>query len=741
MNSRGLVQPVGTGRTTVAFSHGGQLGIIPVKVTAGKQSLPIDFKNDIVPIFTRYGCNGGGCHGKTTGRGGFRLSLFGFIPKLDYETITREERGRRVFPASPMNSLLLQKPLMRVPHGGGRRLTDDQPETALLKRWISERMPWSSSNSKRLERLEIFPASRIMRFHQTQSLVATAVYSDGSRRDVTRLVRFRAHDPSLVRVDSENASITAGKRIGETAIVGLYQGESALCRISIPVTDPDAPTPKLQVRNFVDRHVLKKLRELRMPASHSAQDGVFLRRATVQIAGRLPTLQETKTFLAESNPQKYDRLIDRLVNSEGFADVFAQKWSALLRNKRRGQEKRIPGTRAFHQWIRDAFHKNMPFDQFARRILTATESVKENPPAQWYAEVRYLDRYVDDTAQVFLGLRMGCARCHHHPFEKFSQEDYFGLAAFFSRVGRTGGTGGSERASNETIYVQSSGEVKHPVTGETVRPRGLFASPQEIPPCEDPRDRLVDWMTAPDNPFFAKAFVNRLWAHFFGRGLVNPIDDMRETNPPSNVELLNALAREFIERKFDVKHLVRVICKSQVYRLSSTPNSYNLDDTLTHSRFLPQRLTAETLLDAIDTVTKIPTNYENLPAGTRAIQLPDEGDSNRFLKMFGRPERASACECERESTPSLRQSMFLLQDPFILNKIEAEQGLAAQLAKDARSLDARIDELFLRTLSRYPTHKERQQAKKYIAREANVKTAFADLLWALIHTKEFLFVH
>lgn len=740
VDETGVVRPRGDGTTEIRVSVGRFHVNVPVRVSHGDRFLPTDFTNDVAPIFTRLGCNGGGCHGKTTGRGGFRLSLFGFTPRFDYETITREERGRRVFPAAADRSLLLQKPLNAIPHGGGRRLSADQPEYKRLRRWIAGNMPWGESNAPRIERLELFPTSRVMRFDQRQRLVATAVYSNGSRRDVTRLVSLRTHAPAIAEVDSATATVVTKKRVGETAIVAQYQGQAAIFTVTIPLTDPQAPRPELAVRNVVDRHVLSKLRALRIPPSNRATDSVFLRRASIQLGGRLPTLAETKAFLNDERPEKYDELIDRLVAADGFADVMAQKWSALLRNKRRGQAKRIPGTKAFHGWIRESFRKNIPFDRFVRGVLTATESVKENPPAQWYAEVRYLDRYVDDTAQVFLGLRIGCARCHHHPFENFSQDDYYGLAAFFGRVGRTKGTGGLERAANESIYVKSTGDVKHPVTGQVVQPRGLGGPALDIPPCEDPRGRLVDWMTAPENPYFARAFANRMWAHFFGRGLVDPRDDMRVTNPASNPELLDALAKEFIEHRFDVRHLARLICKSETYRVSSLPNRYNVDDTLAHSRFLPQRVPAEILLDSIDTVTGVATTYKGLPAGTRALQLPDEDYSNAFLKMYGRPDRMSACECERESKPTLRQSMYLMNDPFILKKIESKTGFAARLAKDKRPLERRIDDLFLTALSRHPTSVERERALGYIADEADDKDAFEDLVWALIHTKEFLYV-
>jgi Protein of unknown function (DUF1553)/Protein of unknown function (DUF1549) len=706
---------------------------------AGDASRLVDFTNDVVPLFTKLGCNSGGCHGKATGRGGFKLSLFGFEPTVDYEAITRGARGRRVFPAEPSRSLLLRKPLMQVPHGGGRRFAVDSPEHRLLKRWIAEGTPWGRPNAARIAKLVVIPSERVLRSGRRQRLAATAVYSDGSRRDVTRLVEYRSNTTAIAEVTGDGL-VTATGRTGETAVVLQYQGQIAVCTVTVPLVDPNVPRPELANNNLIDRHVLAKLRKLNVPPSSPAADSVFLRRATLQIAGRLPTLGETRTFLADRDPRKQRKLIDRLLCDPGYADVQAQQWSALLRNKRRAQDKRIPGTKAFHKWIRDSFARNVPFDRFARAILTATGDFKSNPPVQWYAEVRYLDRYVDDTAQVFLGVRIGCARCHHHPFENFSQDDYFGLAAFFARVGRTGGTGGAERAANETIYVKATGSVKRPGTGRVVLPRGLGGEPLEIPPCDDPRRSLAEWMTSPDNPCFAKAFVNRLWAQFFGRGIVEERDDMRSTNPPANAALLDALAAEFVRSKFDVKHMVRLIGNSTTYQLSATPNRWNGDETRAHSRFYPRRLDAELLLDAVDAVTGKPTKYDGLPTGMRAMQLPDEGYSNTFLKMYGRPERMSACACERDEKPTLRQFLFLMNDRFVLEKIYASDGYACQLAKDQRPTERKVEELFLKALSRKPTPAERARAKRHLVEVPDAVEAWGDLIWAMINSKEFLFV-
>ena len=704
----------------------------------------VDFTNDIVPILTKLECNSGGCHGKATGRGGFKLSLFGMDARLDFHAITRDARGRRVFPAAPDYSLLLLKPAAKVSHAGGRRIEDDSPEYALLRRWVDSGMPWGVDDGRRLTGLEIVPAEQRLQPGQEAQIKATAIYSDASRRDVTRLVRFRSNDPSIATVD-EHGRVGAETRTGGTAIVALYQGAVGVSRILVPRPEiSDAEKRSLDefgVRNFIDGHIVANLRQLRVPPSDVADDGSFLRRATLQIAGRLPTLEETRTFLAAEDPDKRDQLVSRLLASSDYADHFAQKWCDLLRVKRRGQKDRIAGTAAFHRWVRNAVAGAMPYDRFVRGILTASGNVTVNPPAQWYAEVRYLDRYVDDTAQIFLGLRIGCARCHHHPFEKFSQEDYYGLAAFFARVARKGGSGVAERRANETVYVKAAGHVKHPVTGAVVPPHGLGGEPLEIPAYADPREHLVDWMIDPANPYFARALVNRLWAHFFGRGLVDPMDDMRVTNPASNEPLLDELARRFVESGYDVKHIIRLICASETYRLRSEATDANLDETRYHSRFYPRRLASEVLLDAIDQATGVKTRFGGLPVETRAIQLPDEGYSNQFLRVFGRPPRESACECERVAEPSLSQSLFAMNDRFILDKVMAKDGLAARLAAEERNAEKKVRELFLRTLVRQPDVQELADALEYLASEKDAKTAYGNLLWALINTKEFLYVH
>lgn len=740
VSATGLIEPIGSGQTQVEATLGNQRIEIAVDVKDGARFQPLDFPTDILPILTKASCNSGGCHGKSGGRGGLQLSLFGYNPRNDFEAIVHGSRGRRLLPSSPEHSLLVRKPTGAVPHGGGKRLPADSMETARVLRWIAQGTPWGSDNPPALQRLEITPASRALGYRADQQITVTALYADGRQRDVTRLTTFHSNDPAVAIVDDDGL-VTTGERVGATAIVCKYQGQVGVANILVPLEKKDvARWPDLPRGNFIDDLVMAKLHELNVPPSPLVDDAGFLRRVTLQIAGRLPTVAEARAFLADPRLDKRVQLVDRLLESGDYADLFAQKWASVLRNKLRSQRTRVAGTVGFHRWIRNALAENMPYDRFVREIITATGSPTVNPPAQWYAEVRYLDRYVDDTAQVFLGLRIGCARCHNHPFEKFTQDDYFGLAAFFARVDRKGGLGlKTERAADETIFVKPIGTVKHPVTDRVVQPHGLGRPGLEIPAYDDPRAYLVDWLGQPDNPYFARAFVNRMWAHFFGRGLVEPLDDQRATNPASNDPLLTALAEEFIKSRFNMRHIVRLIATSTTYQLSSTPNADNLNETQAHARFYPQRLTAEVLYDAINDVTRTkPGRFTDMPDGTRAVQLPHEEFNDVLLELFGRPRRESACECEREATPNMGQSVYLMNNPAFLSKVKS--GLASQLAKDTRAPEEKVRELFLAALSRLPQPAELALALEHLRQEGSTPSAYSDLIWVVLNMKEFLYV-
>ena len=489
-------------------------------------------------------------------------------------------------------------------------------------------------------------------------------------------------------------------------------------------------------KNYIDELVFGKLRKLGLPASQPCDDSTFLRRVTIDIAGRLPTVQETTDFLSNTDESKREDLVDRLIDSEDYADYFANKWSAILRNKRKDKNVRVTSY-GFHDWIRESLYTNKPFDQFAGEILAASGMIRRNPPVAWFHEVKDASSQVEDTAQLFLGLRIQCARCHHHPFEKWSQDDYYGMAAFFSRVGRKK----SDIKGKDHIYHRPGlATATNPASGQALKPTPLGAKPVSLRKEEDPRHVLADWLADADNPFFARALVNRYWKHFFGRGLVDPEDDMRVTNPASNPALLDALAAGFVDTQFNLKSLVRRICTSQTYGLSAIPNEYNQKDKQNFSRFYPRRLNAEVLLDAIDQLTETPTAFAGIAQGTRAVQLPDNAFDSYFLTVFGRPESASACECERSSDVNLAQCLHLLNSDEVQKKVGGKR--AQSLSKDSRELKQRIDGLYMTAFSRHPTDDELAVATGYVEdRTDEPQKAFEDILWALMNTKEFVFNH
>jgi hypothetical protein len=733
----GYVSPLVEGDVTVHIQvPDGPDGTIAVSVTNIEVDLPVNFPNQVVPIFTKYGCNSGGCHGKSGGQNGFRLSLLGFVPDEDYEYLVKEGRGRRLFPSAPSRSLLLAKASAQSPHGGGHRIAVESPAYRLLHRWIEQGMPYGSPEDPTVTHIEVLPKERLMGREHFQQLVSIAHYTDGSTKDISRMTQFDSNDTEMAEV-SATGLVTTAKLTGSVAVMARYQGYVGVFRATIPLGVPADNLPP--VKTLVDTHVFAKLQDLGLPSSEVSVEQTFLRRVTIDISGRLPTVEEAEAFLLNSSPNKRAELVDRLLESTDHAEYFANKWSAILRNKRRAEYEKT-ATFGFYDWIRSNIINNKPYDQFVREIITATGDPQSNAPVAWYREVKDASAQVEDTAQLFLGLRIQCARCHHHPFEVWSQKDYYGFQAFFSRVGRKKGL-----VQNEIRIFHNPGvaQSQNPKTKQMVKPTGLGSAPLELSQYDDPRHELADWMASPDNPFFARALVNRYWKHFFGRGLVDPEDDMRVTNPATNPVLLNALAKDFIEHKFDMKHLIRTICNSQTYQLAAEPNNWNRNDKQNFSRYYPKRLNAEVLLDAINQVTGTTTVFSGAPAGTRAVQLPDSGFTSYFLTVFGRPEASSACECERSSEANLAQSLHLLNSSEIQGKLTAGKGNAARLAGDKeRDHAERIRELYLLAFARPPLDDETAIAVAHIDKCGDdVKRAYEDIVWALINTKEFLFNH
>jgi len=736
VDTTGLVRPLGDGSATIRASFAGRSIEAKVQVQGFADSRPISFRNQVVPLFSRYGCNSGGCHGKATGQNGFRLSLLGFDAEFDHAAVVLQGRGRRVFPASPDRSLLLLKAAGGVPHGGGLRLDESSSDYRLMRRWIEQGAPKGSAADPSLVRIEVYPQSNILDRHTAHQMLVTAYYSDGRTRDVTHEAQFKSNETHIANVDDEGL-VTTDDGTGDTAVMARYLGHVDVYRITVPLVGSKPAWPTLAERNYVDHMVQSKWRQLKLVPSPLADDATFLRRVFLDTIGTLPTADEVRAFLADKDPEKRSQAIDKLLARNEYADYWAVKWGGILRNKRRNGREAQRGTYAFHAWIRNAFATNMPYDQFVRAIVAAQGTVDQHPPVIWYREVRNLIHQTNDTAQLFLGTRINCAQCHHHPYEKWSQDDYYHFQAFFARLGRKSG----ESAAEPAIFNRTDGVVRNPASGQEMDPRGLNGPKLDISEDEDPRQKLVDWMVQPDNPFFARAITNRLWAHFMSRGLVEPQDDMRVTNPPSNPELLDALSRDLVEHKYDLKHLIRTILNSTAYQLSSEPNPQNIHDEQNYARAYPRRLIAEVALDAVSTFTGSEESFGGLPKGTRAIQLPDESVGSYFLDVFGRPVRDTPCECERPREANLAQALHMLNSADIQTKVAAGQGRIATLFAAKKTDDQMLDELYLAAFARLPRASEKQTVLGFVGSKKDRKAAWEDVAWAMVNTKEFLFNH
>ncbi len=742
VSDSGVVTPLADGNVTVtATAAGGQTAQTLLTVSGRSVPGPVDFTNQIIPIFTKAGCNTGSCHGKLSGQNGFRLSLLGFYPRDDYDFLVKEDRGRRLFPAAPANSLLLKKATNTYPHRGGERVRPGSLENQLLLRWIGQGMPPAASDDvPHIERVAVVPHERILDRHARQQLAVIAYSSDGSSKDVTHFAHFETNTPEMAEVTPGGLMTTRGPA-GDAAVMVRYQGFVDVFRGLIPLGPNLTTTPP--PRNFIDEIVFGKLKLLGIPPSAPCDDATFVRRVALDIAGRLPSAAEAQAFLADRGELKRDEWIEKLLASSDYADFFATKWSAILRNQR-ANERYARGTFAFHDWIRESFRTGKPYDQFVRELVAATGDMAHNPATVWYRTLVTSNQQLEDTAQLFLGQRIQCARCHHHPYEKWSQQDYYGFAAFFTQIGRKQS---SELRIDEPRVFHTRGEARatDPRTGTSLRPTGLGSEPLVISPETDPRQKLVDWMVAPGNPYFARSLVNRYWKHFLSRGLVEPEDDMRVTNPATNPELLDGLAQAFVDSHFDLKQLIRTICQSRIYQLSSEPNELNAADSQNFSRHYPKRLAAEVLYDALHQVTGTLTQFPSVPAGTRAVELPDNGSESYFLSVFGKPQNQSACECERSGEATLAQALHLLNAPEVQAKLSDPAGRPARLAaEETRDEGDKIDEIYWTALSRPPSAEERGIGLAHLARpeaQANKRLAYEDIVWALLNTKEFLFNH
>ena len=720
----------GTTRLTV------RLGTLETRVDVVVQDVatypPVHFGNDVVPLFAKLGCNSGGCHGKASGQNGFKLSVFGFDTASDYNALVKEARGRRIFPASPEQSLLLLKATAQVPHGGGRRLARNSDDYELLLAWIRQGMPMGPDDAPQLASLVVSPAERILGFEAEQQILARAVYSDGSVRDVTAAAHYASNAEGIAEVTPRGLMRT-GKVPGEAAVTINYMGQVAAVRIQVPRPQGPDPYPSVPVHNEIDPLVWAKLRKMGFVPSGLADDATFLRRVYLDTLGTLPTPEEVRRFLADASAEKRSRWIDQVLERDEFADYWALKWSDILLVDRNTLGDR--GAFEFHGWLRQQFALNRPYDEWVRELLTATGDSAKFGPVNFYRALRTPEEATRGVTQAFLGVRVECAQCHHHPFEKWAPSDFFGMAGFFNGIERK-----SLGENRELVFHAGYRETRIPLTNELAPTRPLDGeTPAEIRDA-DPRIALANWLTDPENPWFARLAANRLWKHFLGRGIIEPEDDLRSTNPATNPELLDFLARQVVLSRYDLKSVMRLILNSRVYQLASEPNATNRDDSQSFSHYYVKRLPAEVLLDAISQVTGVPEAFPGSPPGTRAIALWDNRMPSYFLEIFGRPERNSPCECGRSDDPTMAQALHLMNAPEVEAKVSSSVGRVAQLIDRGATGSEIVDELCLAALGRRPTEREREVALDLFA-SAPPRQAAEDFLWTLLNCYEFLFVH
>ncbi|WP_144995904.1 DUF1553 domain-containing protein [Polystyrenella longa] len=744
VNAEGQILALANGETTVTLSWEGQSLTVPITVEGVTDEPHFQFMEDILPILSKSGCNMGPCHASQHGKGGFKLSVFGFNPKEDHLALTRERQQRRINYMVPEDSLFLQKATLRAPHGGGKRMTTDDVDYRILTDWVRQGAPGPAAETSEIVRLQVTPNERVLQPGAEQQLQVIAHFANGKTRDVTAWSKYDSMDEAVVSINDAGVVTITGK--GQATTLVRFEGQAEIATFLAPYSE-SIELADWKSNNFVDELAVKKFIELGLQPSPLADDATFLRRAYLDATGSLPSVEETRRFLASDEPEKRDLVIDELLgfaegeagqkHTDAYASYWTLKWADLIRNQSRDLGDQ--GMWALHNWLLGSFRENQRFDAFVAELVSGKGSIYMNGPANYYKINKNSSDLAESTAQLFLGVRLQCAKCHHHPMEKYSQEDYYSFAAFFARIGTKNSQEFGLFGRESIVMVKSGGEVKHPKTGKVLKPKLLEGAEVDHP--LDRRIPLVEWLTSPENPYFAKSVVNRYVGYLLGHGLVEPIDDMRATNPPSNVALMDKLTKSFVENDFNVKELMRTIMKSRLYQLSSQPTAENAPDNRFYSHYKVKRMTAESLLDAIDLATGDQTKFKNLPLGTRAISLPDAEYPNEFLNTFGKPRRASVCECERIPDENLAQALHTLNGETIAKKVSSKEGTLTQLLDSKTPSEEIISELYLTALNRPPRTAEQQACQQFLEQEKHNKQAYEDLFWALLNSKDFLFVH
>ena len=722
VDSNGLVKPISDGEAVISADN---KATARVHVANAKTPFTWSFKNNVIPVLTKVGCNQGACHGALAGKNGFKLTLRGYDPDVDYDTLTRQSVGRRVSLADPASSLMLLKPTFTIPHGGGKRFTTDSIEYRILSEWIAEGAQPPNPNDPDITGLEVFPAAATLATGADQQLVVRAKYSGGRVEDVTHWVKYSSNNEGVASVDDNGRVKMNGP--GEAAVTLWYSSRVLYSRLTVPFPNQlasDAFT-KFPRHNYIDDLVLDKLKKLNIAPSGECDDATFIRRAFLDAAGILPSAEEVETFLADKSPAKRAALIDKLMARDEFVDYWAYKWSDLLLVSSKRLESTAMWT--FYDWIRAGVKQNKPWDQFAKEIFTSSGSSRENGALNYFVLHKDPIDLAETSTEAFLGQRITCARCHNHPLEKWTQKQYYEMVNLFTRVGIKNG---SEPGDN-VVFAKTSGDIMHPRLLKPLDPTPLDG---KSIPLDSPIDRRIafdDWLISEKNPYFARSLVNRVWANFMGRGIINPVDDTRATNPASNEDLIAALAKDFVDHRYDVNYLIRTIMNSGAYQLSAESNASNQNDNVFYSKYIIKRLPAEVILDAYSQVTGVPTPYSGYPAGTRALQLPDTQVKSQFLTVFGRPARNVCDVAERSYDPTIAQALHVINGDTLNKKLSAPDGYVALFLKLGLSNSRILEHVYLTAFSRYPTESEKSALLAALnkSNRDQRQQALEDMLW------------
>ena len=747
IDAQGRILPVADGATKIRVTHGGTTREVNVTVRNVTAEPVVSFTEHIMPIFSKAGCNQAACHAAQHGKGGFKLSVFGYAPDEDYAMIARERQGRRINQLSPDQSLVLRKPTMGVSHVGGKRLDRNSLDYQILRGWIAGGAVPPKKDDPLVQRIRVYPQERWGAVGMEQQLRVVAEYADGKTKDITPWAKFDSMDDAVLTISPTGYFRTVGR--GQAPVMVRFEGQAEVCMVMVPYSQ-GVEIADWKNNNFIDELALKKFHALGIAPSPLCDDATFLRRAYLDVTGSTPTVEQARAFLNSKSSNKRAELIDELlgltgdpardIHNNAYAAYWTNKWADLIRNSSANLGRSEQGMWAMHNWIKESLRTNKPFDQFVEELITARGSIFRSGPANFFRIANNPLDLAETTAQLFLGVRLQCAKCHHHPLEKYSQDDYYGFAAYFARVGTKGSSEFGLFGGEQVVMVRNTGDVRHVKTNVTMKPTPLDGEPTEAESA-DRRVDLAKWLTRKDNAFFAHNIANRYFAYLMGRGLVEPVDDMRATNPATNEPLLDRLSADFVEHNYDVKHLLKTIMNSRLYQLSSQPTKENVGDSKFYTYYRVKRMGAEPLLDAIDQATGAQTKFNNLPLGTRAIELPDTNYPDYFLATFGKPRRVSVCECERVADENLAQALHTLNGDILANKIGDKAGRLAKLL-DRKATDAEIvEELYLATLARKPSEKEAAACQEWLKQAPDRRQFYEDLLWSLVNSKQFLFVH